>query len=69
LAKVTSILGAQDINIEAIIQKETSEDQVPVIILTQTVLEQKVNDAIEQIEALEEISGSVTRIRVEHFEG
>ncbi|MGB0203826.1 MAG: homoserine dehydrogenase [Neptuniibacter sp.] len=69
LAKVTSILGAQEINIEAIIQKETAEDQVPVIILTQTVLEQKVNDAIAQIEALEEINGSVTRIRVEHFEG
>lgn len=69
LAKVTSILGSQEINIEAIIQKETAEDQVPVIILTQTVLEQKVNDAIAQIEALEEINGSVTRIRVEHFEG
>ncbi|MCP4597679.1 homoserine dehydrogenase [Neptuniibacter sp.] len=67
LAKVTSILGAQDINIEAIIQKETSEEQVPVIILTQTVLEQKVNDAIAQIEDLEEINGSVTRIRVEQF--
>ncbi|WP_286236737.1 homoserine dehydrogenase [Neptuniibacter halophilus] len=68
LAKITSILGSQEINIEAIIQKETSEDQVPVIILTQSVLEQKVNDAIAQIEALEEINGSVTRIRVEHFD-
>jgi homoserine dehydrogenase len=67
LAKVTSILGAQGINIEAIIQKETCADHVPVIILTQSVVEQKVNDAIAQIEALEEINGSVTRIRVEHF--
>ncbi len=67
LAKVTNILGEQGINIEAIIQKETSEDQVPVIILTQSVVEQKVNDAIAQIEALGEINGSVTRIRVEHF--
>ncbi|WP_415882549.1 homoserine dehydrogenase [Neptuniibacter sp. QD34_54] len=68
LAKISSILGAQDINIEAIIQKETTEDQVPVIILTQSVLEQKVNDAIAQIEALDEINGSVTRIRAEHFD-
>ncbi|WP_415902163.1 homoserine dehydrogenase [Neptuniibacter sp. QD29_5] len=68
LAKISSILGAQDINIEAIIQKETAEDQVPVIILTQSVLEQKVNDAIAQIEALDEINGSVTRIRAEHFD-
>jgi homoserine dehydrogenase len=68
LAKITSILGEQGINIEAIIQKETSEDQVPVIILTQSVLEQKLNDAIAQIEALAEIGGSVIRIRVEHFD-
>lgn len=68
LAKISSILGEQDINIEAIIQKETTEDQVPVIILTQSVLEQKVNDAIAQIEALDEINGSVTRIRAEHFD-
>lgn len=69
LAKVTSILGEQGINIEAVIQKETKEDQVPVIILTQAVLEQKVDAAIAEIEALAEIKGAVTRIRVEHFEG
>lgn len=67
LAKVTNILGEQGINIEAITQKETREDHVPVIILTQTVIEQKVDDAIAQIEALEEINGTVTRIRVEQF--
>jgi homoserine dehydrogenase len=67
LAKVTSILGAQGINIEAIIQKETREEQVPVIILTQRVQEQKMNDAIAAIEALGAICGSVTRIRVEHL--
>ncbi|WP_067863276.1 homoserine dehydrogenase [Neptuniibacter marinus] len=67
LAMITSILGEEGINIEAIIQKATSEDQVPVIILTQTVVEQKMNDAIAKIEALDEINGSVTRIRVENF--
>ncbi|MDO6513742.1 MULTISPECIES: homoserine dehydrogenase [unclassified Neptuniibacter] len=67
LAMITSILGGEGINIEAIIQKATSEDQVPVIILTQTVVEQKMNDAIAKIEALDEINGSVTRIRVENF--
>lgn len=67
LAMITSILGGEGINIEAIIQKATSEDQVPVIILTQSVLEQKMNDAIAKIEALDEINGSVTRIRVENF--
>ena len=67
LAKVSTILGEEGINIEAIIQKETKEYQVPVIILTQRVLEQKMNEAIARIEALEEISGQVTRIRVEQF--
>jgi len=67
LAAVTKILGDQGINIEAIIQKETSEHQVPVIILTQKVLEQKMNDAIAAIEALDEINGNVTRIRVEQL--
>ena len=68
LAMVTSILGEQGINIEAIIQKATSEEQVPVILLTQAVVEQKMNDAITQIEGLNEIVGSVTRIRVENFD-
>ncbi|MBY4676151.1 homoserine dehydrogenase [Marinobacterium arenosum] len=67
LAMVTKILGDQGINIEAIIQKETSEEQVPVIILTQRVQEQKMNDAIAQIEALDAINGAVTRIRVEQL--
>ncbi|MFW1677574.1 homoserine dehydrogenase [Pontibacter sp. JAM-7] len=67
LAKVSSILGEEGINIEAIIQKETKEYQVPVIILTQRVLERKMDEAISRIEALDEINGQVTRIRVEHF--
>jgi homoserine dehydrogenase len=67
LARITSILGEQGINIEAIIQKETSEEQVPVIILTQTVVEQKMDDAITLIENLDEIVGNITRIRVESF--
>ncbi|MGB0664360.1 MAG: homoserine dehydrogenase [Pontibacterium sp.] len=67
LAKVTNILGEKGINIEAISQKETPEEYVPVIILTQCVQEQKMNEAIAAIEALDAIIGSVTRIRVEHF--
>ncbi|MCV6588062.1 MAG: homoserine dehydrogenase [Marinobacterium sp.] len=67
MAAVTTILGKQDINIEAIIQKATSAEQVPVIILTQQVKEQKMNDAIAAIEALEAVTGSVKRIRVEQL--
>ncbi len=67
LAEVTKILGDYDINIEAIIQKETDQDSVPVILLTQKVVEKKINQAIEAIEGLSSILGTVTRIRVEHL--
>ena len=67
LAEVTKILGDYEINIEAIVQKETDQDSVPVILLTQTVVEKKINQAIGAIEGLSSILGPVTRIRVEHL--
>ncbi len=69
LANVASILSNKGINIEAIIQKEpaTGESLVPVIMLTHKVQEKVMNQAISEIEALGDINGSVTRIRVEHL--
>jgi hypothetical protein len=59
LSDITTILGDQEISIEAIIQKEPAEDAriVPVILLTQKVPEKNMNEAIRKIEALESISG------------
>src|SRR5690606_31487691 len=70
LADVARILGDASISIEAILQKQPAPgvDHVPVIILTHRVLEGRMNDAIERIEALETIHGRVTRIRVEHLD-
>jgi len=65
LAHVTRILGEKGINIEAIIQKQTTEAQVPVIMLTQRVEERMMNEAIREIEALPDILGEIIRIRVE----
>ena len=65
MAHVTRILGEKGINIEAIIQKQTTEAQVPVILLTQRVAERVMNEAIREIEALPDILGEVIRIRVE----
>lgn len=65
LAHVTRILGEKGINIEAIIQKQTTEAQVPVIMLTQRVEERMMNAAIREIESLPDILGEVIRIRVE----
>ena len=67
LSEVASILGAAGISIEAIRQKEPAAGarRVPVIILTQRVVEREMNRAIRQIEALDAIAGEVSRIRVE----
>jgi homoserine dehydrogenase len=69
LAEVARILGDLGISIEAILQKEphAGENTVPVIILTQRVLEKHMNQAIVLIEALPTISGKVMRIRLEHL--
>lgn len=70
LSEVTAILGAAGISIEAIRQKEPAAGarRVPVIILTQRVVEREMNRAIKQIEALDAIAGEVRRIRVESLD-
>ncbi|HHO68044.1 MAG TPA: homoserine dehydrogenase [Gammaproteobacteria bacterium] len=70
LAEVTRILGDRGISIEAMIQKEPAEgvQEVPIILLTRTVREAQMNEAIEKIEALDSIDGAVTRIRMEHLD-
>ncbi len=70
LADVTRILGDKGISIEAIIQKEPEGDssEANVIMLTHTVIEKQMNEAIQQIESLDTISGEVIRIRMESLE-
>ena len=70
LAEVTRILGDKGISIEAIIQKEPEGDstEANVIMLTHTVIEKQMNEAIQQIESLATISGEVVRIRMESLE-
>lgn len=67
LADITRILGEQEISIEAFIQKEpeAGETEVNIIMLTHSVIEGRMNAAIEQIEALDVITEKVTRIRWE----
>ena len=67
LADVTRILSDQKISIEAIIQKEPAEGvtDVPIIMLTHSVQESFMNEAIRKIESLAAITSDVVRIRVE----
>jgi len=69
MAEVTGILGQFGISIEAIEQTEPvqHDTQATIIMLTHRVIEQKMVEAIKQIEALQTIVGAVTMIRVEHF--
>jgi homoserine dehydrogenase len=71
MAKISSVLQAFQINIEAVIQKEPEShgvSQVPVVILTDTVRESQINLAIQELENLEEVTGRITRIRVEELD-
>ena len=72
LADVTRILGERGISIEAIIQKEppaTNGDtsHATIIMLTHSVVEGRMNEAIKSIEQLDSISGPVVRIRMEQL--
>jgi homoserine dehydrogenase len=70
LADVTRILADRAISIEAILQKEPlpGAGDVPIILLTHEVQEQRMNDAIAAMEALDSIRAPVTRIRLESLD-
>lgn len=75
MATVSGIIGKLGISIEAILQKEpdlsaaaasgNADVTVPIILLTGIVKEGLIEQAIEQIQALDTIIEPVTRIRVE----
>ena len=67
MADVTQILGNGGISIEAVIQKEPQSQgtRAEIILLTHKVVERKMDIAIKEIEALDSITDSVTRIRLE----
>ncbi|CAH9019031.1 homoserine dehydrogenase [Candidatus Nitrosacidococcus sp. I8] len=69
LADITRVFGENNISIESILQQEpiSGEQDVPIIILTQRVLEQNMDKAICQIEQLNSIKGKVRKIRLESF--
>ena len=73
LADITRILGERNISIEAMIQKEPTgsfneaDRTASIIMLTHTVVEGSMNQAIKQIESLSAIKGEVTRIRMEQL--
>jgi homoserine dehydrogenase len=71
LSRIATIFSDQGISIEALIQKAPTAGQlrVPLIVLTNRAAQGRVDDAVQQIEALDSIAGRVTRIRVEVLDG
>ncbi|MCX7139828.1 MAG: homoserine dehydrogenase [Proteobacteria bacterium] len=69
LADITRILADRGVSIDAMVQKEPSEgeDRVDIIMLTHETREKQINAAISAIEALDVVSGKVTRIRLEEL--
>lgn len=70
LADITRILADCGIGIEAFMQKEApaTASVVPVVLLTNPVKEQRMNQAIAALEALESIRAPVMRIRLDYLE-
>ena len=73
LAKVTGILAAAGISIDAVLQREADEvggegsTQTDVIILTHDCVESKMNAAMVQMQALSSVLAPITRIRKEEL--
>ncbi len=71
LSKVTQVLSNSGISIEAVIQKEPKNGapSVPLILLTNEIIEQCLLSAITAIEALDAVVGKVVKLRVENLDG
>jgi homoserine dehydrogenase len=71
LSRIATIFSDQGISIEALIQKapQAGQTRVPLIVLTNRAPQGKVDVAVQQIEELDSVAGSVTRIRVEVLDG
>ncbi|MEZ5529675.1 MAG: homoserine dehydrogenase [Porticoccaceae bacterium] len=67
LSKITLILSEANIGIEAVIQHEgeEGEEYVPLIIMTDRAIEEKLDEAVDKIQSLSTTKGDVVRIRVE----
>ena len=68
LADVTTILSRAGISIDAIMQQSRLKDLIPIVILTDPVLESKMDEALQQIQALPTIHGEIVRIRLESLD-
>lgn len=69
LAKVTSVLADADVSIDAAVQREPANNGpcATLALITHQVGEARLNRAIQVLEALDIVEGSITRMRVARF--
>jgi homoserine dehydrogenase len=66
LAKITALLGEQDISIASVLQKEIGTGaHVPVVILTHKASEAACNTALQKIDALDVVGAKTIKLRIE----
>jgi homoserine dehydrogenase len=68
LSRITAILAAYDISVEAILQREPREEEdATLAIITSVIPEQKFNEALAEMQRLPFVRAGLSRFRVEHF--
>jgi len=67
LAKIAGVLGSYDISIASVLQKQTGQKYVPIIIMTHQAIESKMLKAIDKIKKLSFVNKDIVFIRVEDF--
>jgi homoserine dehydrogenase len=69
LARITGILAASDISIDAVLQRESAEgeNQTDLIILTHDTVEGRMNEALAQMQALPTVLAPIVKIRKEEL--
>ena len=66
VAKISTLLANNNLSIDNLIQKELerSDDQIPLVIVLSNSNEMTIQQTIKDLEALEEVSGPLTHIRI-----
>ncbi len=67
MARLSTTLSDHNISIEMLIQKDVAGGQVPIVLITNEVVESQFDSAVAAIEAADYVSGQATRIRVASF--
>ena len=67
LARITTVLSEHGIGIDSMIQKDATSGRALIALVTDSVIERNVDEAIVKLQSMDVVDGDITRIRVEKF--